>query len=65
MSARILAMSEVAAILAVDPLVVRTMVAGRELPALAVVAGDALISEGALREFIGHSWVDKPWEGLR
>lgn len=64
MSARILTIGEVAAVLSVDPITVRTLIVGGELPVLVRVANEALISEGALREFIDQSGIGCPWEGL-
>ena len=64
MKTRILCTAEVSEILRVDYPTIRAMVAERELPALVVVAGDALIGEAALREFIAASWHREPWEGL-
>lgn len=64
MKTRILSIAEAAGILNVGYPDIRDMVARRELPALVVVAGDALIAEAALREFIAASWHREPWEGL-
>lgn len=60
MTARILAISDVADILRITPAEARDMVARREIPALMVVAGDSLISEGALRELIEGPWRVEP-----
>lgn len=64
MTARILTIGEVAAALSVDPTTVRTLIVGGELPVLLRVEGEALISEGALREFTDNPWIGCPWEGL-
>ncbi len=60
----ILTAAEVAEILAVDPVVVQTMLAGGALAALVRVGGEYLIAEASVREFIAASWHRRPWEGL-
>lgn len=63
MNGRILSIAEVGEILRLGYPDLRDMVARREIPALAVVAGDALISEGALWELIDGAWAYKPEGG--
>lgn len=53
---RILTAAEVGAFLRVSTRCVLAMVANRELPALVVLGGDALISEAALRELVDGAW---------